>query len=251
MKVIQPNSLLYEAAEVLGPVREEAVVIGAVGLQVALADVPVNVTPTRDVDLVVSAQRTQAVVNHLLENDLVPSEAPHERGFTWVRNELKIQLVRPFHPFPKGAAAKLPVNPTLTIAQDPVHRHEVAFVDDPGTPRFWVVNSACLLALKERAFGRTRADGDEVRRDYHDVLALIRYVPDDVVECYGRAKHEVRIRVQAGTRILGEDGEGTMLAANEMVSLGHAQTQREAEAIVLREARQFSRRLSDTEGSAS
>ena len=56
--------LLAEAAEILGPVRNDVVVIGAAPLEVALADAPsVAITPTRDVDLVVSVDRAADAVS--------------------------------------------------------------------------------------------------------------------------------------------------------------------------------------------
>jgi hypothetical protein len=51
VKVVTPTRLLAEAAEALGAVRDEVVVIGAAALEVMLADTPsVAITPTRDVD---------------------------------------------------------------------------------------------------------------------------------------------------------------------------------------------------------
>ncbi len=109
MKVITPTSLLAEAADVLAPVRDEVVVIGAAALQAALAESAtlaaatrdvdiVAITPTRDVDVVVPTDRAAAVVAHLEQADMRRSEVDHERSFTWARGDLKVQLVRTFHP---------------------------------------------------------------------------------------------------------------------------------------------------------
>ena len=92
VKVVTPTRLLAEAAEVLGPEGDEVVVIGAAALEVALADSPsVAVTPTRDVDVVVSVDRAADVVSHLESVGLRPSDVPYERGFTWVRGDVKVQ----------------------------------------------------------------------------------------------------------------------------------------------------------------
>lgn len=65
---------------------------------------------------------------HLEERGLQASELPHERSFTWVKDALKVQLLRPFHSFPKGPACGLPVNNMITeLAQ---HRVMVAFDTD-------------------------------------------------------------------------------------------------------------------------
>lgn len=112
MKVVSPTRLLAEAADVLGPIRDYAVVIGATALEVALSDArSAVITPTRDVDVVVPADRAREVVDHLEASGLRRSDVAHERAFTWVRGELKVQLVRSFHPFPKPPATSLPSNP--------------------------------------------------------------------------------------------------------------------------------------------
>jgi hypothetical protein len=45
VKVVTPTPLLAEAAEVLGPFRDEVVVIGAAALEVALAEVAPGRSP--------------------------------------------------------------------------------------------------------------------------------------------------------------------------------------------------------------
>jgi hypothetical protein len=97
------------------------------------------------------------------------STVEHESAFTWVRGDLKVQLVRTFHPFPRGAAKRLPQNQVFGMAANAAHQEVVAFVDGPNVPRLVCANAACLLALKEAAFGRTRPpDGALVERDFHD-----------------------------------------------------------------------------------
>ncbi len=66
MKIITPTRLLEEAAEVLAPVRDAVVLVGAAALEVALADARgVAITPTRDIDTVVQADRAGEVVSYL------------------------------------------------------------------------------------------------------------------------------------------------------------------------------------------
>lgn len=253
MKVVDPSPLLEDAAGVLVSVKDSVVVIGAVAVEVALDSVPAAITPTRDVDLVVGTEQVEKVIRHLEDASLKPSEVKYERGFTWVRGDLKVQLIRGFHPFPPAVGAGLPVNPTAELARDPVHREAVAFVAAPDQPALWVANAACLIALKQHAFGRTRPTGDgasstvvgeTVRRDFHDVYSLIAHVPEEVVETYEAAGGAVRERVRiAVTRLAAQDDEAVRLAAAEMVALGESEGQREAEATILRGARMFEGRL--------
>jgi hypothetical protein len=84
-----------------------------------------------------------------------------------VRRELKVQLVRTFHPFPPDVARALPQNPVFGMAGEPANQVEVAFVSEPLRSRLRCANAACLLALKEAAFGRTRAGSEQVvQRDF-------------------------------------------------------------------------------------
>ena len=99
VRVVTPTTLLLEAAEVLDGIRNEIVVIGAVAVQVALDGHEVVFTPTRDVDAGVATDDVKRVIAHLEERGLRASELPHERSFTWVKDALKVQLLRPFHPF--------------------------------------------------------------------------------------------------------------------------------------------------------
>ncbi|HET7484860.1 MAG TPA: hypothetical protein VFJ64_05720 [Solirubrobacterales bacterium] len=245
MKVVDPSPLLREAAEVLREVRNEVVVVGATAVEVALHGVPAAINPTRDVDLVVHTDDVDDVVRRLEAADLAPSVLDHERGFTWVRNDLKVQLIRGFHPFARGASASLPSNPTADTARSDGHREQVAFVSDPLDGQLWVATAACLIALKQSAFGRTRALDDEViKRDFHDVYLLLDHVPDEVFRSYGAADGHVRKRVRRATELLADrDGEPVRFAAEEMVKLGEAPNQRDAEAEILIAARAFSERL--------
>jgi hypothetical protein len=62
VKVLRPTQMLAEAAEVLRPVRDDVVVVGATALEVALSDSRVGITLTRDVDVVVPVERAAEVV---------------------------------------------------------------------------------------------------------------------------------------------------------------------------------------------
>lgn len=245
VKVVTPTRLLAEAAEVLGAVRDDVVVIGAAALEVALADAPlVAITPTRDVDVVVSVDRAADVVSHLEAADLRRSDVPYERGFTWVRGDLKVQLVRAFHPFPKPPAKGLPDNPAVGMAAKDVHQLLVAFADEPAAPRLRCANAACLLALKQAAFGRTRPPDDTpVERDFHDAYLLISAAPDAVVAELNLAEHEVRRRAIDAISQLAAGDEVTAAAARQMVRLRIAESQRAAEAEVRRAAVRIQQRL--------
>jgi hypothetical protein len=97
VKILTPTPLLAEAADVLSPVRDIVVVVGAAALEVALsAAATVAIAPTRDVDVVVPVDRAADIISHIETANLRRSEIPHERDFTWVRGDLKVQLVRTF-----------------------------------------------------------------------------------------------------------------------------------------------------------
>lgn len=245
MKVVEPSNLLREAARALRPVQDEVVVVGAAAIEVALHGVPALITPTRDVDVVVDTVAVDTVVRQLEAAALVPSQVDYERGFTWVRDDLKVQLIRGYHPFPQGASTGLPVNPTADAARNLANREEVAFVRYPETAQLWVATPACLIALKLNAFGRTRPpDNEVVRRDFHDVYLLVDHVPDQVLASYGTADGGIRQGVRdAVWRLCDRDGDPLRFAASEMVRLGEAHNQRDAEAEVLLAARAFSERL--------
>lgn len=157
MRIVTPTTLLLEAAEVLDGIRDDVVVIGAVAVHVALDGHEVFLTPTRDVDAGVATDAAERVVAHLEKRGLRPSELPRERSFTWVKDALKVQLLRPFHPFPKGAARGLPVNNMVSeLAQ---HRVMVAFEARGSQASRWTATSAmwrrCWTASARRSQPRS------------------------------------------------------------------------------------------------
>jgi hypothetical protein len=245
VKIIRPTRLLAEAAEVLQPVLHDIVVIGAAALEVALADAStIAITPTRDIDLVVATSHAANVVRHLEAADLSRSDVPHERAFTWIRGDLKVQLVRTFHPFPKPPADRLPVNNVFGMTANALHRIDVAFAENPAALRLRCANTACLLALKQAAFGRTRPpDATPVERDFHDAYLLISAAADTIVAELALADHEVRERSADAISRLGAGGAATSAAARQMLRLRAAATQREAEAAVRRAAISIQQRL--------
>lgn len=244
MKVVHPSPLLREAAEVLAPVRDDVVLVGAAALEIALYGKTATVTPTRDVDIVVSVDQAAEVIRHLLDAALEPSTEAHERGFTWVRGDLKVQLVRGFHPFPKPPAARLPGNPVFGMASRANHQVAVAFTEAPTVTRLRCVQAACLLALKQAAFGRTRGpDALPADRDYHDAFLLIDLVPEDIVAGGAIAEYEVRARISAAIDALQAGETATIAAARQMVLIGAAETQRRAEEAVHRAARRLRARF--------
>ncbi len=244
MKVVRPSRMLAEAAEVLGPVRDNVVVVGATALEVALSGSEAGITPTRDVDVVVPVERAADVVRHLENADLRRSEVLHEAAFTWVRGDLKVQLVRTYHPFPKPPASRLPDNPVFGMAARPAHQVRVAFENDPAIARLVCANGACVLALKEAAFGRPRAGDDApAERDYHDAYLLLDEVPDEVVAELRTAEWEVQQRAGKAVALLSADPDAVAAAGRQMVRLGGAPTQRQAEARVRRAAMRMARRL--------
>lgn len=129
MRIVAPTRLLQDAAAILEPIQEEVVVIGAVAVHIALDGHDVAITPTSDIDAGVATEAVDRVVAHLEENGLRQSKLPHERCFTWVKGDVKVQLLRPFHPFPKGAARGLPTNNMVTELDD--HRWLVSFEEEP------------------------------------------------------------------------------------------------------------------------
>lgn len=221
MKVITPDALLREAAEVLAPVRDDVVVIGASAVRVALDGRDVAVTPTRDVDAGTRIEVVERVVAELEKAGLIPSPEPHERTFTWVRGTLKVQLIRPFHPFAKGTAAGLPVNDLIPELVH--HRVAVAFDDEPEVTRLWCADAAALVGLKELAFGRTRNDGTPVDRDYADVILLLDHLLDEIVSQV-TADGVMRRRVINAVKKLLEDDDATAAAVRELTLTGSYDT---------------------------
>lgn len=215
----------------LEEVRDDVVVIGAAAITVALDGTGVALTPTRDVDAGVATQDVEHVVAHLEAAGLTKSAVAHERDFTWVRGDLKVQLLRPFHPFAKGIARNLPVS--NVIPELAAYREGVAFSDEPERERFVVAGPAALVGLKFEAFGRTRPDGEIVERDFSDVSLLLECRVDDIASAL-EGPSAMRERVLKATRRLEEDDEAVRMAARERVRIGREPTQREAEAAVRR-----------------
>lgn len=240
MRVVAPTDLLLDAADVLDAIRDDVVVIGAVAVHVALDGQDVALTPTRDVDAGVATEAVAHVVAHLEDHGLRRSELAHERSFTWVRNDLKVQLLRPFHPFPKGPARGLPVSNLVTELTD--HRVLVAFEGKPDHGRFWAASPAALVALKEAAFGRTRPSGESVDRDFSDAVVLLDRLGAEIaaeVDVVPQMRGRV---VRAAERLLDEE-EAVAAAARELVRTGQEESQRTAQATVRRTARRFIRRF--------
>jgi hypothetical protein len=110
--------------------------------------------------------------------------------------------------------------------------------------RLRAANAACLLALKEAAFGRTRAGGSiPVDRDYHDAYLMIESVPADVQAELRVAGYEINRRARRAIEALAAGDEATAAAGREMLSVGGAESQRGAEAVVRRAARRMQRMM--------
>jgi hypothetical protein len=130
------------------------------------------------------------------------------------------------------------------MAAKDVHQLLVAFADDPAAPRLRCANAACLLALKQAAFGRTRPpDETPVERDFHDAYLLISAAADAVVAELGLAEPEVRRRAAEAISQLSSGDEVTVAAARQMMRLRTAESQRAAEAAVRRAAVRIQQRL--------
>lgn len=238
MKVVPPTRLLGDAADILDGIRDHVVIVGAAALEVALLDAADStITPTRDVDMVICAEAAQEVIAHLEASGMQPSDLPYEKNFTWVRYELKVQLVRSFRPFPSPSAKKLPENPVFDLAANPAHQVEIAFEEHPDQAVARLANSACLLALKQAAFGRRRPpENSVVQRDYHDAYLLVSSVAESILEELARADSALRRWAEKAVLDLASGAEPTRAAARQMVELGQARTQRAAEAEVRRAA---------------
>ena len=240
MRVVAPNRLLLDAAAILGPIRDEVVVIGALAVQIALDGHEVALTPTRDIDAGVETDAVDRVVAHLEGAGLRQSEVSHEHAFTWVKDDIKVQLLRPFHPFPKGNARGLPTNNMVGELGD--HRWLVSFEDKPDHGRLWAATPAALVALKEAAFGRTRPSGEAVDRDFSDVALLLDRLGDQIaIEVESASPMRGRV-IQAAER-LDQDEAAIAAAARELVRSGHGETVPSAEAFVRRAALGLGRRL--------
>jgi hypothetical protein len=168
------------------------------------------------------------------------SELPHEGAFTWVRGDLKVQIVRPFHPFPRPPASRLPVNRVIGEAMR--HRKAIAFADAPAVQRLWVAGAAALVGLKREAFGRSRPDGRAVDRDYSDVVLLLDHRIDEIVASC-TFDEVTRKRVHAAAVLLRDDMRAREHAIRELVAAGSYGDERGAEQSVLRIATRAARLL--------
>ena len=246
MKLIDPDPLLRAAADALAPVRDDVVVIGASAIRVALHGREVPVSPTSDVDAGTTVEAAERVVAALEDAGLTRSPEAHERSFTWVRgDDLKVQLIRPFHPFPKGAARGLPVNNTIPELR--IHRVAVAFSDQPHEPRLWCANAAALVALKAQAFGRTRHDGSPVDRDFSDVVLLLANLLDEIAEQVA-TDLTMRRRVTDTAQRFLSDGDAVAGAVRELLATGAHDSAAEARRVIERAATRCVRRLGTRQG---
>jgi hypothetical protein len=232
VRVVNPSPLLRDGAGILQPVCNDVTLIGALAVQIALDGHDVALTPTGDVDAGTAVEHAAGVVEHLEGAGLRRSDEPHERSFTWVGANLKVQLVRSFHPFAKPPAQGLPVNHLVNeLAR---YRWSVAFEEKPDHLVLWAATPAALVALKEVAFGRTRPNTEEtVDRDFSDV-ALLLDNEGERIAAEVADDGQMRIRVaRAAERLRGEPTafEG---AVRQLVATGQEATPREAEAMVAR-----------------
>ncbi len=232
MRVVTAGPLLRSAAAVLEPVRDDVTLIGALAVQVALDGHDVALTPTHDADVGSPIERANEVVAELERAGLTRSKLPHEEPFTWIGEGIKVQIARPFHPFPKGAAARLPQ--ISLVSELEANRWPVAFEDQPKRVALWAARPAALVALKEMAFGRTRPDGESVDRDFSDAALLLDRLGEEIVEeIVGGGQMRARV-IQAAHRLL-YDGSAAA-AAREMVAVGEVGTLREGEETTRRAA---------------
>lgn len=235
MRVVRPNRLMRDAAAILETVKDDLVVVGALAVQIALDGHEAALTPTLDVDAGIDATDAADVVCHLETAGLRRSTLDHERDFTWVSDDLKVQLMAPFNPIARRhpPARGLPMN--NLVAELERHRWPVAFEEDPERGRFYAARPIALVALKEHAFGRQRPDGEKVDRDYSDVVLLFDRLHDEIV-AEAERDNQMRIRAaRAATRLtepVALDG-----AVRELVASGEQDSSPLAEAMVMRVAR--------------
>jgi hypothetical protein len=256
---------MVEAADVLAPVLDDVVVIGAVALVVALSpdrdsehpgvasraagglatisptrDVgPIPIAPTRDVDLAVDHELAMAVIEHLTAAGLEPSEEKGEAGFTWQRGDFKVQLMTP----PAGRFAGKPKLPAQTaLSYLPGHVVPIAFTDEPGRIRLRCASAGALVGLKHAAFGRRTYSGDLVDRDYHDAFQLLTLARRDVL-ADAAVDGNIRAVAKRVAERLAVDNGATSAAARERLALGLDPTLLAAERAIIRGARRALRDL--------
>jgi hypothetical protein len=180
----------------------------------------------------------------LEEQGLRRSEIPHEKAFTWVKDDVKVQLIRPFHPFPKGAAKGLPQNNLVRELEN--HRWLVAFEAEATRGRFWAARPAALVALKGEAFGRTRPDGTPVDRDFSDVALLLDRMGEQIVDEVALTA-QMRDRVLRAAETLNADDAAATAAVRELVATGQEESNRAARAMITRATRNLIRDIGGRE----
>jgi hypothetical protein len=232
---------MREAADVLRGVSGEVVVIGAVALEAALAGRDARSAATTDLDGAVKIGSAAAVISHLENAGLKPSGEAHERGFTCVRDGLKIQLIRPPARVSRPPVSDLVLNTQFSVAEN--YCENVAFAEKPDEPRLVVARPAAVLALKAHAFGRTRPSGELVERDYHDAFLLMAHVGDEIAAEYnatidGRLRGLIRKRIQDL-----QSPPARQAVRNQLTQLEPDVSPREADLRLTRATRSFERRL--------
>jgi hypothetical protein len=241
VKVLAPSPLMREAADVLDGVSSEVVVIGAVALEAALSGYDARSAATTDVDGAVTIESAATVIAHIERAGLKPSDEPHERGFTWVRGGLKIQLVRPPARVTRAPVSSLISNTQFSVAEK--YREEVAFAERPEEPRLVVARAAAVLALKVHAFGRTRPTGELVERDYHDAYLLIAHVGEEIAAEF-QSTDDGQLRGLIRKAILGLASDpGGRAVRNQITRLEIDVSPREAQLRLTRALTTFERRL--------
>jgi hypothetical protein len=232
---------MREAADVLHGVSGEVVVIGAVALEAALSGSDARSAATTDLDGAVTIGSAAAVISHLEQAGLKPSDEPHERGFTWVRDGLKIQLIRPAARAIRPPVSGLVSNTQFSVAEN--YRENIAFTEKPDEPRLVVARPAAVLALKCHAFGRTKPDGGVVERDYHDAFLLIAHVGEEIAAEYNATDDgQLRSLIRKAVQDL-QSPAARQAVRNQLLQLEPDVSPREADLRLTRAIRSFERRL--------
>lgn len=232
---------MREAADVLRPVRDRVVVIGAVALEAALFGSDASSAATTDVDCAVDMASAPDVIAHLEATGLKPSDQAHERGFTWQRDGLKVQLIRPPARVASPPASRLPANMQFSVAG--TYREDIAFEGSPEEPRLVVARAAAVLALKGHAFGRTRANGALVERDYHDAYLLIAHVGDEIASEFNATNDGQLKSLIRGTLRDLQQPAARRAAGSQMTQLEQGLSAREADLRLQRGVTSLERRL--------
>lgn len=192
--------MMREAAASIASVRDQVTAIGATAVQIAISGEASLVSPTLDVDFALpggteAEWNVRRIIGALEAARLSPSEAAGEAGFTWVGEKSKIQLISGFTPFKRGALRRIPVQPGIEPFLE--GRVPVAFLDEPDVTRFYCVDPASLLGLKQRAFGRVDVRGISIERDFADAHLLMRYAGLDIAAAMTASPFAVRSSCRA------------------------------------------------------